>query len=87
MQRSRSTPDKEKLLGTPLDISGLSLLTRSKGDLISALLEFIGTILRANFYCNGCHEDIRDEKLIRRCMCKHCKLFPSFYSLKPSDGC
>ena len=30
-------------------------------------------IFRANFYCNGCHEDITDENLIRRCMCKHCK--------------
>ena len=22
--------------------------------------------MRANFYCNGCHEDIKDEKLRRR---------------------
>ena len=37
-------------------------------------------ICRANFYCNGCHEDITDENLIRRCMCKNCKLILSFWS-------
>ena len=28
---------------------------------------------RAWFYCKACHEDIKDENLIRKCKCKNCK--------------
>lgn len=28
---------------------------------------------RAWFYCKACHEDIRDETLIKKCKCKNCK--------------
>ena len=32
---------------------------------------------RAWFYCKACHEDIKDENLIKKCKCKNCKLNPS----------
>lgn len=28
---------------------------------------------RAWFYCKACHEDIKDETLIKKCKCKNCK--------------
>ena len=28
---------------------------------------------RAWFYCKACHEDVKDENLIKKCKCKHCK--------------
>ena len=28
---------------------------------------------RAWFYCKACHEDIKDENLIKKCKCKNCK--------------
>ncbi|KAG8040065.1 hypothetical protein G9C98_001181 [Cotesia typhae] len=36
-------------------------------------------VKRAWFYCKACHEDIKDETLIKKCKCKNCKLF---YSIK-----
>jgi hypothetical protein len=40
-------------------------------------LSFFGGVLcvcRAWFYCKACHEDIKDETLIKKCKCKNCKL-------------
>merc|ERR1719394_1457831 len=34
------------------------------------LAQSAGEVKRANFYCKGCHEDIKDEALVTRCMCK-----------------
>lgn len=28
---------------------------------------------RAWFYCKACHDDIKDETLIKKCKCKNCK--------------
>jgi potassium large conductance calcium-activated channel subfamily M alpha protein 1 len=30
-------------------------------------------VKRAWFYCKACHEDVKDENLIKKCKCKHCK--------------
>jgi len=30
-------------------------------------------VKRAWFYCKACHEDIKDENLIKKCKCKNCK--------------
>lgn len=30
------------------------------------------------FYCKACHEDIKDETLIKKCKCKNCKSFQSY---------
>ena len=30
-------------------------------------------LCRAWFYCKACHEDVKDENLIKKCKCKHCK--------------
>uniref|UniRef100_A0A1B0A8U3 RCK N-terminal domain-containing protein n=1 Tax=Glossina pallidipes TaxID=7398 RepID=A0A1B0A8U3_GLOPL len=30
-------------------------------------------VKRAWFYCKACHEDIKDETLIKKCKCKNCK--------------
>ena len=34
---------------------------------------------RAWFYCKACHEDIKDETLIKKCKCKNCK--SNYFSL------
>ena len=40
----------------------------------------IACIFRAWFYCKACHEDIKDENLIKKCKCKNCKYrHPYFY--------
>ena len=36
---------------------------------------------RAWFYCKACHEDIKDENLIRKCKCKNCK-YPKYCDIK-----
>ncbi|EEC10339.1 calcium activated potassium channel, putative, partial [Ixodes scapularis] len=33
-------------------------------------------VKRAWFYCKNCHEDIKDEKLIKKCKCKNRKCLP-----------
>jgi potassium large conductance calcium-activated channel subfamily M alpha protein 1 len=30
-------------------------------------------VKRAWFYCKACHDDIKDETLIKKCKCKNCK--------------
>lgn len=35
---------------------------------------------RAWFYCKACHEDIKDETLIKKCKCKNCKII--FFTFK-----
>ena len=37
---------------------------------------------RAWFYCKACHEDVKDETLIKKCKCKNCEL--TFISSHPS---
>ena len=32
-------------------------------------------VFRAWFYCKACHQDVKDENLIKKCKCKHCKYF------------
>lgn len=32
------------------------------------------TCYRAWFYCKACHDDIKDETLIKKCKCKNCEL-------------
>ena len=29
---------------------------------------------RAWFFCKSCHDDVKDENLIKKCKCKNCKL-------------
>lgn len=38
-------------------------------------------VKRALWFCKSCHEDVRDEKLIRRCKCKNRKFFFIFFLL------
>lgn len=30
-------------------------------------------VFRAWFYCKACHDEIKDETLIKKCKCKNCK--------------
>ena len=43
--------------------------------------EYISGNFRAWFFCKSCHSDVKDENLIKKCKCKHCKLnFKSFFA-------
>lgn len=37
------------------------------------LIHILYIHFRAWFYCKACHEDIKDETLIKKCKCKNCK--------------
>lgn len=45
---------------------------------------FFFFINSAWFYCKACHDDIKDETLIKKCKCKNCKYNPIhwFYLMK-----
>lgn len=38
-------------------------------------------VKRALWFCKSCHEDVRDEKLIRRCKCKNREYLSFFFSI------
>ena len=40
---------------------------------VLASLSLMLTWCRAWFYCKACHENVKDENLIKKCKCKHCK--------------
>lgn len=44
---------------------------------ISNSLLFI--LCSAWFYCKACHDDIKDETLIKKCKCKNCKYYPNYF--------
>ena len=53
---------------------------KSKGNYKRKYLAFSNNIwlfssTRAWYYCKACHEDIKDENLIKKCKCKNCKYF------------
>ncbi|EAT44931.1 AAEL003765-PA, partial [Aedes aegypti] len=42
-------------------------------------------VKRAWFYCKACHDDIKDETLIKKCKCKNCKLNLSAFRFSLRD--
>lgn len=42
--------------------------------LVRNSLAFMNLFFRAWFYCKACHDDIKDETLIKKCKCKNCEL-------------
>lgn len=49
---------------------------QTKGyDIYSPQADEFFSLFSAWFYCKACHEDIKDETLIKKCKCKNCKSF------------
>ena len=40
-------------------------------------LDLIRFFCRAWFFCKSCHDDVKDENLIKKCKCKNCKFWKS----------
>lgn len=47
----------------------------SKTRILMSFFYFFFLIHSAWFYCKACHDDIKDETLIKKCKCKNCELF------------
>lgn len=46
----------------------------SINHLTAVIIIFRFFVSRAWYYCKACHEDIKDETLIKKCKCKNCKI-------------
>jgi len=44
-----------------------------KLDHKNVMLNLVWFLCRAWFYCKACHDDIKDETLIKKCKCKNCE--------------
>ncbi|KAK1120430.1 hypothetical protein K0M31_012410 [Melipona bicolor] len=51
---------------------GAKIVANTQGFFIAQSAD---EVKRAWFYCKACHEDIKDETLIKKCKCKNCKSF------------
>ena len=72
------TSPKDSLNHSSLGIFGQSLpilaLTSSR---LSHLNLTESIFCRAWFFCKSCHDDVKDENLIKKCKCKNCKFSKS----------
>ncbi|XP_063705830.1 calcium-activated potassium channel slowpoke isoform X20 [Culicoides brevitarsis] len=50
---------------------GAKILANTQGFFIAQSAD---EVKRAWFYCKACHDDIRDETLIKKCKCKNCEI-------------
>ncbi|CAG9839054.1 unnamed protein product [Diabrotica balteata] len=49
---------------------GAKIVANTQGFFIAQSAD---EVKRAWYYCKACHEDIKDETLIKKCKCKNCK--------------
>ena len=82
-RRSASIPTCPRYRQTPWASSSPSRRRKLRGlslSLLSLPEYFMFNYCRAWFYCKACHENVKDENLIKKCKCKHCK-YPVFTNI------